>query len=462
MKYVISLSVCFFLFLRVHGAATELSSFIDHGNPWQATPSFFMNSVNQPGSARSFDWVSADTRNQARFPSYANSPELALWGMKVWEALASFETNLTELKISIYNRGDAEARNERVIRGADAMAALLRQIDGRMVKWAGAKGRDDTDRSLSSAGAAMKRRHYYKGKMHYGRLEWSYSGRTSSDRQLEYATVYFEPLTRDNDMRLLHNRSRQQEFTRPTAKSLVEKVMRTPQGDVYIDGIPMVNQGQRSFCSAATVERILRHYGHDVDQHVIAQLAQSSASAGTDGNALREALKKASSKLGVKMKPLYQMAVTVKDWQELAKDYNRSAKRKGLPEVPDSQWISRQGRMTNFATGRLVDAFNWDVYKEHRLERLKSDYRRFQSDIKRHIDTGVPLTWSVILGRVEEQGLRQTGGRHMRLIIGYNAKAHQLIYSDSWGTRHEFKRMPMEDAWSITTSVDLVAPRFAR
>ncbi|MFT5131040.1 MAG: hypothetical protein ACI8W8_004674 [Rhodothermales bacterium] len=50
----------------------------------------------------------------------------------------------------------------------------------------------------------------------------------------------------------------------------------------------------------------------------------------------------------------------------------------------------------------------------------------------------------------------------MRLIIGYNAKANQLIYSDSWGTGHEFKRMSMEDAWAITTCVDLVAPRLAR
>ncbi|MFT5131039.1 MAG: hypothetical protein ACI8W8_004673 [Rhodothermales bacterium] len=244
---------CFSLCLNAWVAATELSAFIDHGDPWQATPTFFMNSVNQPGMVRSFDWVSTDSHDQARFPSYANSPPVALWGMKVWEGLARFGPNLQELKISVYNRGDVEARDGKLIRGADAMVALLRQIDGRLVKWAGAKGRDDTDHSLSRAGAAVRRRHYYKGKAHYGRLEWSYSGKGRDDRQLEYATVYFVPLTRDNDMRMLHNRNKQPEFKRPTAKSLSAKVMRTPQGDVFIDGMPMVDQGQKSFCSVATV-----------------------------------------------------------------------------------------------------------------------------------------------------------------------------------------------------------------
>lgn len=154
----------------------------------------------------------------------------------------------------------------------------------------------------------------------------------------------------------------------------------------------------------------MRHYGQDVDQHVLAQLAQSTGDGGTDGDALREALEKASGKLGVNVKSLYRMATTVRDWQDLAKDYNRLAKRKRLPEIPDQEWITQQGRMMNFSTGRLVDAFDWELYTAYRMDRLKSDYRRFQSNVKEYIDTGVPLTWSVILGRVEEQGLRQIGG----------------------------------------------------
>jgi hypothetical protein len=457
-----SLLPCLAVLLAAQVIANDLSTFIGHGNPWEATPSFFMNSVNQPGAVRSFDWVSADSHEQARFPSWANSPPVTLWGMRVWEGLARFEPSLVELKLSLYNRGDVEASGAQTIRGADAMAALLRKIDQRLAKWAGAKGRDDTDRSLSSSGVAVRRRHYYNGKTQYARLEWSYSGRTRSERQLEYATVYFEPLTPDNDMRLLHNRNQQREVTRPTADSLAAKVKRTPQGDVYIDGFPMVDQGQKSFCSVATVERILRHYGQDFDQHLLAQLAQSDGRAGTDGDALREALEGASTKLGVRVKPLYSIGTSVRDWQELARDYNRLAKRKDIPELRDEDWITRQGRMVQYNTGRLVDLFDWELYTEYRLDRLKSDYRRFQSDTKRYIDTGVPLTWSVILGRVHEPGLRQVGGRHMRLIIGYNEKTDQLIYSDSWGAGHEFKRMSMADAWAITTSVDLVAPRLGR
>ena len=451
-----------FLGLAAQLSGSDLSTFIAQGNPWEATPGFFMNSVNQAGKTRSFDWVAADSRDQARFPSYRDSPAVTLWDMPVWEGLARFDRTLSELKLSLYNRGDAEAHGLRPIVGADPMATFLRRVDSRLVHWAGAKGRDDSDRKLSNAGASVLKRHYYKGKSHYARLEWSFSGRGREDRQLEYVTVYFEPLTRDNDMRLLHNRSKGREYYRPSAKTLAAKVSRTPQGDVYIDGLPMVDQGAKSFCSVATVERILRHYGQDIDQHVLAQLVQSDGRAGTNTDALREVLKDASTKLGVRVKPLYTIGDSVKDWKDLAKDYNRLARRRKMRELTDGDWVSRHGNSLSYSTDGLLHAVDWQLYSEFRVERLTSDYRRFQSDVKRYIDTGVPLTWAVLLGKVPEQGLLQQRGRHMRIIIGYNTKANQLIYSDSWEPGHEFKRMPMEQAWAITTSVDLVAPRLAR
>jgi hypothetical protein len=46
----------------------------------------------------------------------------------------------------------------------------------------------------------------------------------------------------------------------------------------------------------------------------------------------------------------------------------------------------------------------------------------------------------------------------MRLIIGYNTKTQELLYSDSWGSGHELKRLPMADAYTISTGLATVEP----
>ena len=38
----------------------------------------------------------------------------------------------------------------------------------------------------------------------------------------------------------------------------------------------------------------------------------------------------------------------------------------------------------------------------------------------------------------------------MRLIIGYNAAANEILYSDSWVPGHELKRMRADRAFAIT------------
>ena len=83
---------------------------------------------------------------------------------------------------------------------------------------------------------------------------------------------------------------------------------------------------------------------------------------------------------------------------------------------------------------------------------------RFQHDISSHVDAGFPLIWSVILGMVPEKGIPQTAGGHMRLIIGYNEKTQEILYTDSWGAGHELKRMPLASAWTITTGLNVIEP----
>jgi hypothetical protein len=58
----------------------------------------------------------------------------------------------------------------------------------------------------------------------------------------------------------------------------------------------------------------------------------------------------------------------------------------------------------------------------------------------------------------KETGIPQTHGGHMRLLIGYNSKTQELLYTDSWGKGHELKRMPAGQAWCMTMALYTMAP----
>ncbi len=209
----------------------------------------------------------------------------------------------------------------------------------------------------------------------------------------------------------------------------------------------MVDQGQKGYCVVASTERVMRYYGTDVDSNELAQVANSSAEGGTSLDAMRDSMKKLTARLRVKVREIEKF--DVREIRALLKDYNRAAKRLDHPEIPDPG---------NFIdVGALYGAMNGEVLKEARTHN-KSDFNRFRRDVQASIDKGIPLLWSVQLGLVSEKGLSQAAGGHMRLIIGYNEKTEEIIYSDSWGAGHEKKRMKADDAWTITTSLMTVSP----
>ncbi len=241
-----------------------------------------------------------------------------------------------------------------------------------------------------------------------------------------------------------------QATARQVVKSFLgrDHVARAAGGDVKLKDVPMVDQGQKGYCVVATVERVMRYYGAQVDQHELAQIANSDSSKGTSVEAMLGSLKKLTARLGVKTKAIYDWDIA--DFLKMVGDYNRATKRGKLaPEVQ--------------LGGRIIDVdevfarIKPEIYKEVRLKRT-ADFGKFQREIQRSIDEGVPLLWSVRLGLVREKEIPQAAGGHMRLIIGYNSTTKEILYSDSWGMGHEEKRMAVDDAWTITNGLSSLQP----
>ena len=93
----------------------------------------------------------------------------------------------------------------------------------------------------------------------------------------------------------------------------------------------------------------------------------------------------------------------------------------------------------------------------------RGGFREFKRAIHKNIEKGVPVFWGLIVGIVKEKKTKNLSmGGHMRLISGYNDKTGEIIYSDTWGAGHEFKKMKIADAWAVTMDIFTLEPRIKR
>ena len=104
----------------------------------------------------------------------------------------------------------------------------------------------------------------------------------------------------------------------------------------------------------------------------------------------------------------------------------------------------------------MREAMEADVLRAMKLKNVK--FRVFQKALHDQVNIGVPILWAVTLGIYPEPDIPQAQGGHMRLIIGYNDKTKEIIYTDTWGAGHEYKRMSLEKAWVITNAALYLKP----
>jgi hypothetical protein len=428
------------LWISLHSAAiaSSLDDLFARGSAlWTLTPKAFMQAYQGDG----FRWTAA---SHEAAKAYGGTQTFL--GAKVWETTVEFsEEHPTLFSMVLYNRGDAGELTK------DDFKQALVDIQKRINAWTKSQPREVKD-TLKTMGVKQKAKAWRYGPYRVV-LTWSYSTKNKTGEfefRSEFIRVDIAPAQKASARaRRRLNRSSSDNKTVSTSE-LTSSIQRNPNGDVFISDIPMVNQGEKGYCAVATTERIMRHFGLDVDQHEMAQLASSSASEGTDPAAMISVLKRVGVKLGCKIKVLEEFKV--KDFIKLVNRYNKLAKKQKLPEIELERMIVISDVYRQMDTGLL---------KRARMK-SQSDYKHFLEDIHTYISKGTPLGWSVIVGKVTETPQIQSIGGHMRLIIGYNARNGDVIYSDSWGKGHEFKKMKNEDAWAITTGLYAIEPRWTK
>ncbi len=232
---------------------------------------------------------------------------------------------------------------------------------------------------------------------------------------------------------------------------------RAPDGTVELRGVPMVDQGEKGYCAAATVARIMAWYGLDfLDQHQIAGWVASDPRTGTSHEAMMDGLGRVlHDRYGLVFRKLPGVSLDLLDF---VKTYNKAAKREDMPQVevfvdPETNVVQGESILRQFDAGLFLRLRGGNPAKT----------RNFLEHVRKAIDAGRPLAWSVVLGFARENpALPQAFGGHMRLIVGYNEREGSIVYTDSWGAGHERKTMPLRDAVAISSALYSIAPTLNR
>ncbi len=195
---------------------------------------------------------------------------------------------------------------------------------------------------------------------------------------------------------------------------LPRNVKKETNGDVLISNMPMVDQGDKGYCVVATVQRVFEYYGIGADMHQIAQISEADPNKGTSTLTMAKELDKIDYRFKTRL-DIIGMG-------------------QPLTEVKEEKG--------EYYVGKPVDE------------------RKFLKAINSYVDKGIPLLWSLQLGLFPEvpQLSPQTSGGHMRMIVGYNEKTQEIIFSDSWGAKHEAKRMKMSDAYKASHGLFVLIP----
>jgi len=454
MKLTRLLPLVVFLAFQLTAQAAGLDALLESEAVWKQNADAFM------GDFQPLGFAFVDGKKMAK----SSRPELKFLDFKVWEARVFFEQEaLSRVELSLYNKGDAGELDQ------EAFKELLTKVDEAISAFAGSKGMTGKT-SNDRANYYVNRRQWAKKPVGI-QVEWAFVNPHRSDRQLmpfraEFVKVLLVP-AKEGGMTAVTSGAPTW-ANNATARTVKVNVKSNPEGDVWVDNVPMVDQGQKGYCAAASSERLLRYYGRQVDQHEIAQLADTASKGGTSLDGMVSALDAVGKKYQLDQKDLIRSdngrSFEKSKFYEMIELYNRQAKQKRKATINFEDFAETTGpNMRTIDTMKIYAAMDSETLKESKVRQAQG-LESFRKNIIQYTTQGVPIVWACVVGKYPEKpDLGREGAfGHIRLIIGYNAKTQEVLYSDSWGRGHELKRLPLGEAWTMTFGLTVLKPRDIR
>lgn len=204
--------------------------------------------------------------------------------------------------------------------------------------------------------------------------------------------------TRYKEYTIIHVCYREESPKKPRKRELrirgdqfFDNVRTSEFGDVYLENIPMVDQGEKGYCVPATFERVLRYFGiKNVNLHQLADAADTDRG-GTSFDSMIGSTARLRRSYGLRVHSCGEIKI------ETLKNYIGQ----GFPVM----W----GLYINPAFLKLLD--------ESRKHRPRNSS---------------PRPW---LQSLRKYKLPQRGEGHMCLIVGFNEETDEIAVSNSWGDK---------------------------
>ena len=400
MRFIAAvIGVCLLAFEQAFGAEEEkkgklmevnrvlgLQVFADDG--WKGEARELMRRLNAP-------YETTEVQGSTVYSSYAG---LFCAGAQVYQTkVRAGENGVEEIEFVFANKGDSVTKG-------DKMKAQVRKFQQKLQEDA-----KTVRKKLSES--------FGKPKAHGDESEWT----------LKEAKIVLT-VSRKEFMKLsvasLRAGEKQSQVTerhkvRSTIKEkkFTENVSKNDFGDVFIENVPMVNQGGKGYCGPATVERCLLYYGIEgYDMHELAEIFNTGQGGGTGISKIIVDTGKIVRKYGV----------------ELSREKKRL---KGIRQAIDNGYpIFRHLFTDDEVEGRM----NY-VTKERQGQTAAAQWKKTLSKL--------PAL----------KKAKQTN--HFNLVVGYNEKTEEVGISDSWGNFARLRWIPWKDFENTTFELYVVRPK---
>jgi peptidase C39-like protein len=192
-------------------------------------------------------------------------------------------------------------------------------------------------------------------------------------------------------------------------------VARLPNGDVAIQNIPIVDQGERGYCAIGTLTMITRYYGLPVNVDLIA--AKAGYKDGDVGNANLDAVYAAcarEARLKMKMEKNFDF---------------RKAKKSLLKGQP-------------IVVGRKFDRVRDEFHTQFARQYEKDSSARLPK-----ADRAERARWPT-----------SAASSHMSIITGFNDAREEVLFTESWGEAARHRRMLADEMEATAFQVDYFSP----
>ena len=197
-------------------------------------------------------------------------------------------------------------------------------------------------------------------------------------------------------------------------KRLRENVIRKENGDVYIDNIPMVDQGPKGYCAPATFERAMRYAEVPADMYLLATVA-TEGGGGTNTQSLFAEVVSSAKRTG-------KRKAREINFNSLAPKRIKKWIDEGIPVLWSMRSLRPYNDIANTRTAERKTVTDWKIYTKSIEEEAKE----------------------------KERALKEDSAHHLCLIVGYNAETGEIAVSDSWGKRYTRRWVHHEIADAVT------------